>query len=409
MHGNLEEDLFLTIPEGNREFLDEIDEDLVGDYLRLNKSIYGLVQAARAWWKQFMKTLKEDLGFVEYENDSCLLKRKTEKGLTILIMYVDDCFVIGDKDAVKEALNDIEKHYEIKRSEEVEDFIGCNIKRKQDKVYLSQPDLIGKVLESFKDKIKHLKDFATPAVGGIHVLRPTSDEEKLNEQEQSEYRSGVGSLLYLLKHSRPDLSNCVRELTKVMDGANKAHQKMLYRAIKFVEQTRGRALVLKPAINFKWDMKAYSDSDFAGDADTRRSVSGFVIYLNECPVSWQSRGQKSVSLSSTEAEYVAISEVATEILFVAGVLKFLEVEVKKPIEVFVDNIGAIYLSKSAATGSRTKHVDTRYHFVREYIEKGELQIVFVQSKNNVADIMTKNLGKELYEKHTSYLFGKISD
>ena len=146
-------------------------------------------------------------------------------------------------------------------------------------------------------------------------------------------------------------------------------------------------------------LKGYCDSDFAGDTDTRRSVSGFVIYLCGAAISWRSKGQRSVTLSSTEAEYMSISEVATEILYVAGILKFLGISVEYPITVNVDNIGAVYLSKNATTGSRTKHIDIRYHFVREYIEDEILKVVFVRSENNHADIFTKNLNKEKFNEH----------
>ena len=125
--------------------------------------------------------------------------------------------------------------------------------------------------------------------------------------------------------------------------------------------------------------------------------------MNDCAVSWRSRGQKGVTLSSTEAEYVAVSEVATEILYIAKMLEFLDTDVQYPIIVNVDNIGAIYLATTAKTGSRTKHVDVRYHFVREYIEKGILKVVFVRSAENVADVMTKNLGRELFEKHVKMI------
>jgi len=138
----------------------------------------------------------------------------------------------------------------------------------------------------------------------------------------------------------------------------------------------------------------------AGDSDTRKSVSGFVIYLCGAAIAWRSKGQKSVTLSSTEAEYVAVSEVATEILYIAGILKFLNIPVEYPILVNVDNIGAIYLTKNATTGSRTKHVDTRYHFVREYVEDGIIKVEFVRSEDNHADIFTKNLNGELFHKHS---------
>ena len=149
----------------------------------------------------------------------------------------------------------------------------------------------------------------------------------------------------------------------------------------------------------KWEIKGYSNSDFAGDIDGRKSISGYVIYLQGCPILWRSKGQKSVSLLSTEAEYMAVSEITTEILFIKSMLEFLGVKVELPIEVNVDNIGAIYLSKSATSSNQTRHIDTRYHFVREYIENGILKIVFVKSEDNNADIMTKNLCICLYDKH----------
>jgi len=127
--------------------------------------------------------------------------------------------------------------------------------------------------------------------------------------------------------------------------------------------------------------------DFAGDSDTRKRVSGF--------------GQKSVTLLSTEAEYVAVSEVATKILYIAGILKFLGIPVEYPITVNVDHIGEIYLTKNATTGSRTKHVDTRYHFVRkEYVEDGTIKVEFVRSEDNHANIFTKHLNGALFEKHS---------
>lgn len=270
---------------------------------------------------------------------------------------------------------------------------------------LSQPNLINKLIKNFKSKIANLCNFETPAVGGSRVQRPTTKEELISDNQQTEFRSGVGSLLYLLKHSRPDLSNSVRELTKVMDGANAAHQKMLYRTIKYVQQTKNRKLMLLPWKNgLHWDLKAYTDSNYARDADTQKGVSGYLIYINGCLVAWRSKGQKSVTLSSTKAEYVGISEVAMEILFIAGVMKFCGMEVTYLIEINVDNIGAIYLSKNATTGNWTKHVDICYHFVQEYVEDGTLKIVFVQSEDNTTDLMMKNLGNEFYAKHTKGMF-----
>jgi len=233
---------------------------------------------------------------MQFENDSCLLKRQTADGQVYLIAYVDDCFVLGDRGAVKQARNEIEQHFNITRSEDIEDFIGFCIKKDNKLILLSQPDLIRKMPKKFEDRIQSMRDYNT-APAGTHIIRCKDEEAKLSEDKQAEFRSGVGSLLYLLKHSRPGLSNSVRELSKVMDGASKAHQKALLRAIKFVQQTQERKLVLSPVCNnLTWEIKAYSDSDFAGDTDTRKSVSGYIIYLNGAA--------KSVSLSSTEVDYM---------------------------------------------------------------------------------------------------------
>jgi len=194
-----------------------------------------------------------------------------------------------------------------------------------------------------------------------------------------------------------------------MDGANKAQYKMMLRAIKYVKDTEDLRLRIQPdeRTEKKWSIKAYSDSDFAGDVDGRKSVSGYVIYMDGMPISWRSKGQKSVSLSSTEAEYMAVSEVTMELLFIHGVMKFLGMEQKLPMIVNVDNVGAIYLAQSATTSNRTKHIDVRYHFVREFIEDGIVKIIFVRSEENDADIFTKNLGGELYGMHrTSVMKGK---
>jgi hypothetical protein len=400
LHGDLEEEIFILNPPGYKEFLEELGEVLEGSYLQLSKSCYGLVQAARQFWKKWTGFLKEKLGFEQHPNDSCLLKKQTEKGIIIIIIYVDDCLVLGHEQEVKKILKQVEEVFDITRSKDVEDFIGCNIERDQDMIYLSQPDLIKKLIGKFEDKITNLQDYDTPAPANFRVVRPKDEEMKLSDQEQSLYRSGVGSLLYLLKHSRPDLSNSVRELSKVMDGANQAHLKALYRTIKFVKQTQHLKLKLKPWMNRDtWIMRAFCDSDFAGDLDDRKSISGYVIYICGCPIAWRSKGQKNVTLSSTEAEYVAISEVAQEILFISGILEFMGIKIDYPIIVNVDNIGAIYLAQTATTGNRTKHIDTRYHFVREYIEKGIMKVVFVRSAENDADIFTKNLPTESYLKH----------
>ena len=198
LYGHLEEEIFIKRPEGYQEFLEE--ETRLSDespkYLRLNKSIYGLVQAAREWWKTFVKVLKEELGFEQFTNDSCLLKRRNKKGFCAMGIYVDDCLLIGDEEAIEETIREVKKHFDI-TTEEVNDFVGCTIAKDEKRILLHQPDLIKRLLKTFEMDIKNItKDYDTPASSHFRVTRPKEGEPKLKEDEQTKYRSGVGSLLF---------------------------------------------------------------------------------------------------------------------------------------------------------------------------------------------------------------------
>ena len=228
--------------------------------------------------------------------------------------------------------------------------------------------------------------------------------------EQKKYRSGVGMLLYLIKHSRPDIANSVWELSKVMDKPTIAGYQEMKWVIKYVLDTGDRGLLIHPKeVEGEWILQVFSDSDYAGNQETRISVAGYILYLCEVPISWKSKGQKSVTLSSAEAKYVAISEAVKEIRFVYQILKSMEIEIDLPIVVRVDNVGAIYMTENTTTSSRTKHVDTRYHFVREFIDDNFLKIVFVRSEDNDADIFTKNTSGEIFERHGEKMVVQKSD
>ena len=235
------------------------------------------------------------------------------------------------------------------------------------------------------------------------IVRPGEGEKLITKDEQIKYRSGIDMLLYLVKFSRPDLSNVVRELSKVNDGATAEHVKDLMRVTKFAIDTKHKVLVYivwKMKEN-KWEMRAFCDSDWVGDADDRRSITGFCILLNGCLISWKSRGQKTVTLSSSEAEYIAVSEVCTEELFIKTIMDFLALEILLSITVLCDNIGAIYITNNPKNNGRTKHINVKYYFIREYVIDGTVQINFVRSEENLADPFTKNVSRDSYEKHSS--------
>ena len=173
------------------------------------------------------------------------------------------------------------------------------------------------------------------------------------------------------------------------------------RTIKFVFDTKSYALKIQPVIrkDLKYDLEVYSDSEFAGDPETRASVYGFITFFCGAPVSWKSKSNRCVTLSSTEAEYFALSEVTKEIILVKQVLETMGINLVLPILVKVDNVGAIYLSNNFSCSQRTKHIDIRRHFVREFVQDGTLKTIFVPTDDNEADMNTKNQQEDLYIKH----------
>ena len=212
----------------------------------------------------------------------------------------------------------------------------------------------------------------------------------MNPKEHETYRSGVRTLLYLTKHSRPDICNPIRELSKTMDAPAPVHLKEMYKLIRFVLSTKDFGLKFKLMKNMeKWALKALSDSDFVSDKETRISVYGYIVYFCGIPIAWRSKGMKSVVLSTTEAEYMALSEVVKELKFIVQLLQTMNIEVELPITVHVDNVGAIWLSNNRTTSDRTKDIDIRTSFVKEYQEDGKIIIKFVKSEGNEADIFTK--------------------
>ena len=239
----------------------------------------------------------------------------------------------------------------------------------------------------------------TPGTPRFIARRLENPEDKVSPEEHEMYRSGVGTLLYLTKHSRPDICNPVRELSKTMDAPVPVHLKEMYKLIRFVLSTKdfGLKFELMKSVK-KWALKALSDSDFASDKETR-SIFGYIIYFCEMLIAWRSKGMKSVMLSTTEAEYMALSEVVKELKFIAQLLQTMNIEVELPITVYVDNVGAIWLSNNRTTSDRTKHIDIRTSFVKEYQEDGKIIIKFVKSEDNEADIYTKSTTNIIFQRH----------
>ena len=197
-----------------------------------------------------------------------------------------------------------------------------------------------------------------------------------------------------------------------MDAPAPVHLKEMYKVIRYVLSTKEYDLMFELRKDMKkWALNALSHSDFASDKETRISVFGYIIYFCGLPIAWRGKGMKSVVLSTTEAEYMALSEVVKELKFIVQLLQTMNIEVELPITVYVDNVGAIWLSNNRTTNDRTKHIDIRTSFVKEYQEDGKIIIKFVKSEDNEADIFTKNTTIVIFQNHQKRLVcdkGKVN-
>ena len=291
LHGELEHEVYMKIPAGFTEieenkrelkFLLESD-DLIGfeehTCLKLGKCIYGLVQSARQWWKKFVKVLTE-LNFRTTDVDPCLIYRNDESGTVMMTIYVDDCLIIGTDQSIRKAVEEIKSRFNVKTQDAADDYLGCRLVEAKENIYkITQPHLYDKIADKFRGLICK-KKYRTPSTPGFKVVRPEPEDSNINEEEQSKYKSGVGMLLYLVKHSRPELANATRELSKVMDRATIGQYKELMRVLTWTVDTKNAGLKIAPYRNKgnKYIVYGNTDAEFAGDVETRRSVMGIQIF-----------------------------------------------------------------------------------------------------------------------------------
>ena len=404
LYGDIEEENFMKSPVGMVEINPGSSPE---DCYQLKKGIYGLCQAARQFWRKFVDTIKkEHFGFTVSPADPCMLFKENNLGICIIIMYVDDMLIIGGKDQIHEFATMMQKEFSVKIKHNLVDYLGCEfyIYKEKTKVWLGQPSIIKSLEQKFGERAMKESLSMAPGTPRFTARRLENEEDKVNAKDHEIYRSGVGTLLYLTKHSRPDISNPVRELSKTMDAPAPVHLKEMYKLIRFVLSTKDYGLKLKLIKSIrKWVLKALSDSDFASDKETMNSVYGYVVYFCGIRTAWRSKGMKSVVLSTTEAEYMALSEVVKELKFIVQLLQTINITVKLPIILHVDNVGAIWLSNNRNTGDRTKHIDIRTSFTKEYQEDGKIIIKFVKSEDNEADIFTKNASNIIFQKHQEKL------
>ncbi|KAE8686500.1 cytochrome P450 71A9-like [Hibiscus syriacus] len=386
LHGDLEEEIYMRQPEG---FIETDKKNLV---CRLKKSLYGLKQAPRQWYKKFDSFMSSS-GFTRCQADHCCYIKRFDNSFIILLLYVDDMLVAGSN--MQEIINlkqKLSKQFAMKDLGAAKQILGMRIKRdtKSGTLMLSQAEYINKVLSRFN--MQDAKPVSTPL--GVH-FRLSKDQSPKTEEERAHmvkvpYASAIGSLMYAMVCTRPYIAHAVGAVSRYMNNPGKVHWEAVKWILRYLRGTTNKALCFKGGDMI---LTGYVDADLAENVDIRRSTTGYVYTLGGTAVSWVSQLQKIVALSTTEAEYVAVTEASKEMVWLQSFLEELGKKQENNI-LYCDSQSAIHLAKNPSFHSRTKHIQLRYHFIRSLLEDGILKLEKISGAQNPADMLTKTYFEE---------------
>jgi hypothetical protein len=391
LYGELDEEIYMEQPEGFTA-PGTTKEHYV---LRLLRALYGLKQAGLAWWRALKQSM-EEMGFVSLTSDAGIFVYKRDGFFVVAIVYVDDAIFCGPNKALVIAMKEtFMRRWETRDLGEVTEFLRMRITREGRSIHLDQSAYLRVVLE--RCGMQNAKSAVTPLPAG-YVPKPS--DEPANPERRSRFQTVIGSLLYLMLGTRPDISFAVTKLAQYSANPSKDHlDKALY-ICRYLVGTQNYRLTYDGAS--EQGLNATTDSDWASDATDRRSQSGYFVKLAGGLISWTSRAQKTIALSSTEAEYMALSDCSRQVVWMHTLMGELGYNLQ-PIPICGDNQGSIFIASNPVTEKRSKHIDIRYHYVREVVNRGLAKIYFIDGDENPADLLTKNLGSVKFLKFRAML------
>lgn len=341
--------------------------------------MYGLKQAPLKWNERFTNFLKQE-GLKPIKSDQCIFIK--QKSSLVLAIYVDDAIIIGnDNNEMETLVRKLNNEFEMSVNRNPKTFLGMTIQKTNKGIRLAQTEYATKIVEKFG--MKDSKEVNTPAVKTVNDQNNTTNTSY-------PYREAIGSLLYLSNKTRPDLSFAVNLASRRVECPTENDVIAIKRIFRYLKGTLDKGIKFK-AESSDMHIQAYSDSDYAEDPDTRKSTTGFLIYYKGGPISWSSKKQSTIALSSTEAEYIAASECCKELMHIKSLLQEIITNRTPTITLKVDNQSTISLIKNGIVNKRSKHIDVRYRFVHELIKDKLINIEYCPSKKQIADILTKAL------------------
>jgi hypothetical protein len=382
LHGELSETVYCEQPSG---FVSSSQPTHV---CRLNKSLYGLKQAPRTWFLKFTSYL-HTFGFVSSKSDTSLFILHTPTTIAYLLLYVDDIIRTANTNStLHHIIQCLHQEFPMSDLGDVHHFLGVNVQRTPHGMFLSQQQYALEILE--RANMVNCNPISTP----VDTSSKLSSQNGKSVFDPSLYRSLAGALQYLTL-TRPDLWYVVQQVCLFMHDPRESHFQLIKRILRYVQGTShlGLQLFKDPSR----ELVAYSDADWAGCPDTRKSTSGFGVFLGKNLVSWSSKRQNTASRSSAEAEYRAVANCVAESVWLCQLLLELHHPVTKATIIYCDNISATYMASNPVQHQRTKHIEIDLHFVRDRVALGEARILHVPTSCQYADIFTKGLPSFIYQ------------
>ena len=395
LNAQVHEDIYIAIPQGMK--VDNKDGNTV---LKLNKALYGIKQAPREWNININNYLLT-VGFLPCKKDPCIyVKISKHNNSMILGLFVDDIIVSYTREdkqewsSIKQALM---TKYEISDMGRVSSILGIMVNMgKRNDIYIHQQKYIKEKLQLFN--MHTCKSCNVP--GDVNIMLDDNTESV----DSSLYRSMVGALMYMCLYTRPDITHAVNICSRFMSNPTVTHMQAIKKVFRYLAGNSEYGIRYNNNYNNnKVTITGYSDADWGGDKYDRKSTTGYCVFVNNNLITWNTKKQETVALSSAEAELMAIVEVTKEVTWMNNILEEMHYDVHKPISVMSDNQSAIKIAQNDIEHDRTKHIAIKYYYIRDEINKNNVAVKWIQSQQQIADIFTKSLTVQPFNVHKNKL------
>ncbi|KAK2440889.1 putative mitochondrial protein [Trifolium repens] len=385
LNGKLEEEVYVEQPQG---FITRGKEDQV---LKLNKALYGLRQAPRTWNIRMDEFLSKN-GYTKCTVEHGIyVKGTSQNRICMVCLYVDDLLITGSsKDEIVKLTNQLSTEFDMTNLGGLRYFLGLEFTKTSSGLLIHQKKYVSDILKRFN--MLNCNPASTP----METSSSLNNDDEGKSVNSTHYKQMVGSLRYAC-NSRPDICHSVWIVSRFMQSPKLSHMQAVKKILRYLQGTVDYGILYSNTDGNQRRLVGYCDSDWSGDKVERKSTMGYVFTLFNCPISWCSKKQNVVALSTCEAEYISACNAACQGIWLQSLLQEMMIDVDEEIELRVDNKSAINLAKNPIAHGRSKHIETKFHFLRDQVTKGKIKLVYCKTEAQGADIFTKPLKIERFK------------